>query len=62
MNGESVAISSSGEFRDVVRESFSLSGAVLASTLNTGWVLCRMTVNLAQSQPVLLLPPLAFTK
>jgi hypothetical protein len=62
MNGESVAISSSGEFRDVVLEAFSFSGAVLASPPNTGWMLRRMTVAIAQSRPVLLLPLLALTK
>jgi hypothetical protein len=49
VNGEPVAISSSRDFRDVVRERFSWSGVVLALSPTTGRMSCTMNTRMRRA-------------
>jgi hypothetical protein len=68
VNGEPIAISSSGELRDVVRESFDVVRLSTSPPLTIGWMSHTMTTRMGRfgcyrvSRPVLLKPRPAFTK
>jgi hypothetical protein len=68
VNGESVATSSIGEFRDVIGKATTWSGAVLAPPWTTSWTSRTMTNRIRRagrsvvSWPVLLVPRLTYER
>jgi hypothetical protein len=68
VNGELVAISISGEFRDVVRRSFDVIGNSISLPSTTGWISRNMTTRMSRDgrcrvlRPVWFWPRPAFAK